>query len=182
MQPLIRRIFSIIVLALSLGWIIISRAAPGSLTGGFIPAPQTGFLAPAFTLDTAGKEPIALADLRGRPVLLNFWASWCPPCRSEMPAIQIIYNDYLDVITVLAVNTTYQDTMSNALAFISEHNLAFPILLDVDGSVSRLYAISSLPTTFFIGADGIIQDIVIGGPMTEAGLRARIESLLEATP
>lgn len=161
---------------------LLSRAAPDSVTNGAIPAPQKGFLAPDFALETPGGESLALAGLRGRPVVVNFWASWCLPCRSEMPAVQNVYNDYGEAVSILAINTTYQDALPNALDFVAEHGLLFPILLDTGGSVSRLYTVTSLPTTFFIGADGIIREVVIGGPMSETGLRARIESLLEETP
>jgi cytochrome c biogenesis protein CcmG/thiol:disulfide interchange protein DsbE len=182
MQQVFRRILPIIVLALGLGWIVLSRAEPDSATGGLIPAPQTGFLAPDFTLETLEGEAISLAELRGQPVIVNFWASWCPPCKAEMPAIQAIYTDYQGSITILAVNATNQDILAKPQAFITEYNLSFPVLLDTDGSVNRLYAVTSLPTTFFIGADGIIQDVVIGGPITQAGLRTRTEFLLEDMP
>jgi cytochrome c biogenesis protein CcmG, thiol:disulfide interchange protein DsbE len=182
MQQVFRRILSITMLALGLGWIVLSRSEPDSATGRLISAPQIGFFAPDFTLETLEGEAISLAEIRGQPVIVNFWASWCPPCRAEMPAIQNLYNHYRGSITILAVNATNQDIQANIQAYVTEYNLSFPILLDTDGSVNRLYAVTSLPTTFFIGADGIIQDVVIGGPITEAGLRARTESLLEAMP
>lgn len=182
MQPIPRRILLVGILLLGLAWTWFNRADPGQVTGDLVPAPQAGFLAPDFTLETITGETFSLVALHGQPVIVNFWASWCPPCRTEMPALQAVYNDYKSQVAILAVNAASQDTLSDALAFQAETGLILPILLDTDGTSQRLYTVTSLPTTFFIGADGIISEVVIGGPMSEAGLRARIESLLEETP
>ncbi len=182
MQLYLRRSFPLLLLLLGLAWIVASRADPGSVTGGQVPAPQKGFLAPDFTLESLDGQTVHLSELFGKPVLVNFWASWCPPCRAEMPAMQAVYETYQGQIHLLAVNATSQDSLTDALAFVSENGLTFPILLDPDGAAYRQFAITSLPTTFFIGADGIIAEVVVGGPLTEAGLHSRIESLLEETP
>lgn len=171
--------FSIFILLVGAAWIWISIPPAGSTTQGEIQAPQRGFTAPDFTLETPGSELITLSDLRGKPVLINFWASWCPPCRSEMPAMQRVYDDLQEQgFTVLAVNSTHQDDLNAALTFAENLGLTFPILLDRDGSQGTLYGIRSLPTSFFIDPDGTIQDVVIGGPMSEALLRIRVEQLL----
>jgi cytochrome c biogenesis protein CcmG/thiol:disulfide interchange protein DsbE len=100
-----------------------------------------------------------------------------------MPAIQKVYDEYKDQgFVVLAINSTHQDNLGDAITFARIRQLTFPILIDNDGSVSNLYKIRSLPTTFFIGPQGMIQDVVIGGPMAEALLRIRVEQLLRATP
>jgi len=173
------RVVSISVLILSALWIGISANLPGGTTQPGIPAPQAGFLAPEFTLTSLDGQTIALADLRGQAVLVNIWASWCLPCRSEMPAMQTIYQEYADQgFTILAVNATNQDSQSKAAEFVAEHNLTFPILLDLDGQVGELYQVSALPSSFFVLPDGTIQEVVIGGPMAEALLRTRVENLL----
>lgn len=93
--------------------------------------------------------------------------------------MQTVYEDYASQgFTILAVNATNQDSQAKAAEFVSEHQLTFPILLDIDGQVSRLYQVSALPSSFFILPDGTIQEVVIGGPMAEALLRTRIENLL----
>jgi len=183
MQNIINRWWtqiSIGILVLSALWIWWSAAPPGSTTNGAIPAPQESFLAPDFELVTLDGETIALSDMRGKAILLNFWASWCPPCRKEMPAMQKIYDEYgPDDLVILAVNSTNQDRISDVAAFSMEQGLSFPILLDTHVSVSAQYQVRSLPTSFFIDPDGIIREIVIGGPMAEVLLRTRVERLLE---
>jgi peroxiredoxin len=100
-----------------------------------------------------------------------------------MPAIQRVYDTYREQgINVLAVNSTYQDNLSDAISFSQTLGLTFPILLDHDGSVSDLYEVRSLPTTFFIDAQGIIQEIIIGGPMAESLLQIRAARLSEEQP
>ncbi|NUM46213.1 MAG: redoxin domain-containing protein [Anaerolineales bacterium] len=172
----------IAILALLAGaiWIVISAAPPGTTTGGNIPAPRAGFIAPDFTLSTPAGEPITLSELRGRPVILNLWASWCGPCRAEMPALQRVHEAYQDAgLVLLAVNATTQDSESAALAFAAEYGLTFPILFDLDGQASQLYELRALPSTYFIRPDGIIEEVVLGGPMAEALLRTRVEKLFE---
>ena len=171
---------SVTLLLLGLIWIWLSRAPAGSTTQGQIPAPQKGFLAPDFSLQDASGQTVRLADLRGRPVIVNLWASWCIPCRSEMPALERVHRDYQDQgLALLGVNATHQDRRDAALAFAQEQGLTFSLLFDEQGVASSLYALRALPTTFFIDAEGIIQDVVVGGPMSEALLRIRVQQLID---
>jgi len=175
-----RQITYIAILLLGLAWIFVSVDRTGTSTSGLIPAPQQGFLAPDFELQTTAGETVKLSDLRGQAVLVNLWATWCPPCRAEMPAIENIHNEYKDDgLVVLAVNMTYQDTASNIAPFLDEYGITFSILLDQTGQVGTAYQLRSLPSSFFIGRDGIIQEVVIGGPMAEALLRTRVEQILK---
>jgi peroxiredoxin len=174
-----------LVLALGAGWIWLSAPPPGATTGGEIPAPQAGFLAPDFSLSTADGQVITLSELRGRPLLLNFWASWCRPCRAEMPAMQQFYQEFSEPgpeqgFTILAVNASNQDNRAEALAFAESLGLSFPILFDQGGEAARLYQVRALPTSFFIDAQGLIQEVVIGGPMSPALLKIRLEELVAA--
>ena len=124
-----------------------------------------------------------LSDLRGQPLLINLWASWCPPCKAEMPAFERAYRDYKEKgFQVLAVNATNQDNLNNAINFVQEYKLSFPILLDTNGEVSRQYHLNSLPTSFFVDRSGVIQQVIVGGPMSEALLRIRIDQLLQEEP
>jgi cytochrome c biogenesis protein CcmG/thiol:disulfide interchange protein DsbE len=143
------------------------------------PAPQVGFAAPDFTLETQDGGTISLADLRGQVVLVNFWATWCPPCRAEMPDIQQVYDRYREQgFTVLAVNQ--QEGEAQVAPFADQMGLTFPILMDRDGSVSARYRVNGLPSTFFVDRDGIVQNVTLGGPMSEAFIDSQVSSLLAA--
>ncbi len=168
--------------ALILGalWIYLSRVENPISGSNAPPNPQVGFTAPGFTLDSLAGERITLSDLRGKVVVLNLWASWCPPCRAEMPAMNAVYQKFRDQgLVVLGINTTFQDDESSARAAVQEWGLTFPIVFDRDGITSReRYRLQAMPTTFFIGRDGVIRDIVFGGPMSEALIASKIEKLI----
>jgi len=180
MQPIQRRAFYFVVLVAALVWIFISADKSGTSTAGKIPAPGQGFLAPDFTLNTPNGESFTLSELRGQAVLVNLWATWCPPCRAEMPAIQKFYDEYKDQgFVVLGLNMTYQDDASAVVPFVKENQLTFPILLETTGATAKKYELRSLPSSYFIDRNGIIREVVIGGPMSEALLRTRIEAILK---
>src|SRR5512142_1084497 len=180
MQQTRRRILYLIALSAGLAWIFASADRSGSSTAGKIPAPQQGFLAPDFELKTTEGKIVKLVDLRGQAVLVNLWATWCPPCRAEMQSIEKMYQEYSDRgFTVLAVNMTRQDNPDAILPFATRLELTFPLLLDENGEVERAYQMQSLPSSYFIRRDGVINEVVIGGPMSEALLRTRIEGILK---
>jgi peroxiredoxin len=170
----------LLVLSLGFAWIFISADWSGASTSGLIPAPQQGFLAPDFELKTPSGEAVKLSGLRGQAVLVNLWATWCPPCRAEMQSIEKVYQEYrAQGFTVLAVNMTYQDDPLAVMPFVEEQALTFPILLDETGEMGNAYQLRSLPSSYFVRRDGIINEVVIGGPMSEALLRTRIEEILK---
>ena len=174
-------IFSAIILLVAAGWIFITARNNDPdiiLRNAF---PKEGFLAPDFELQTLEGQQIRLSQLRGNPIIVNFWASWCQPCRIEMPAIQKAmdaHND--DGLIILAVNMTNQDDINQVRDFIQELDLQFNVLLDPKGEAGSAFRIAALPTTFFIRPDGIIEEVVIGGPMAEALLLSRVENLLDS--
>jgi peroxiredoxin len=168
-----------LLLALGVAWTALSRAPEqvAVAQNGGPPSPQTGFTAPDFTLDILGGGTVSLSDLRGQAVLVNFWATWCPPCRAEMPAIQRVYDRYRDQgFTVLAVDLQEDD--AQVAGFAEEMGLTFPILMDRDGSVFARYRVMGLPSTFFVDQNGIIQEVTVGGPMTEAFIESQVTNLL----
>jgi len=139
------------------------------------PAPAIGHPAPLFTLPTWAGDDIALADLHGRPVVLNFWASWCGPCRAEMPELQRLHERLGDAgVVVLGVNQG--ESPETAGAFLQALNLDFPVALDQRTGVSQQYLVNSLPTTFFIDRDGVIRSTFIG-PMSDAVLAQNLRSI-----
>ncbi len=174
----------VVLFLLGGAWAYFSRIPPTATTDGAPPpSPREGFSAPDFTLELLSGGEVTLSDLRGQAVMINLWASWCPPCRAEMPAIERVYQDLKDEgLVVLAVNTTYQDSESAAAAFVAEFGLTFPILLDRTGAVSNRYQLRGLPSTYFVDREGVIRSVVVGGPMSEGLIRAKIQEILEETP
>ncbi len=123
--------------------------------------PRVGQRAPDFELKNLDGQTISLEDLRGKAVLLNFWATWCGPCRGEMPYLEEIYQEWSDEkLLLLAINIG--ESSSQAKDFLQSNNLSLPVLLDIRQAVAEQYNITAIPTTFFIDKDGIIQDKVVG--------------------
>jgi len=171
--------FTTLVLLAGVGWTLRSSVPAGATTGGLTPSPRVGFTAPDFTLELLGGGQVSLSELRGQAVVVNLWASWCPPCRAEMPALQRVYEaNRARGLEILAVNTTFQDTQAGAAAFVREFGLTFPIPLDRTGEVSRSYLLRALPTTFFIDRGGVIRKVVLGGPMSETTIQTTVEEVL----
>ncbi|GER66986.1 thiol:disulfide interchange protein tlpA [Weizmannia acidilactici] len=141
------------------------------------PKAEEGKPAPDFELTNVRGQSVKLSDFKGKKVILNFWASWCPPCKAEMPDMQKFYEKNQDV-EILAVNLTNAETNENApLNFVKKNGLTFQILYDLNGSVSSRYKAFTIPTSYIIDFKGIITHKIIG-PMDEktmAELTADIE-------
>lgn len=156
----------LIVLAIAVGLVILAIFQPKG--GNKEPAPKVGFQAPEFSITGFDEKSHSLAQLNGKPVLINFWASWCGPCREEAPELVRLYNKYKGNIEFYAVNATKDDTLNGARSFVDEFNFPFPVLLDKEGKVSDLYRIKSYPTTFFVDGEGRITKINLGIVAPEA--------------
>lgn len=139
-------------------------------------AARVNFQAPDFVLTTTDEKEIALSDYRGKVVLINFWATWCPPCRAEMPDIRDAALAHPDDFIVLAINNG--ESAETAKNFARLFNLQFPILLDYDGAVARKYNVQGMPTSFFIDRAGIVRAATMGA-MSRAYIQAQIEALLK---
>ncbi len=174
------------VFVLGSGWTVVSRVPPSAAgaPAALRASPQGGFLAPDFTLQTFHGKQVMLSTLRGKVVVVNLWASWCPPCRAEMPALDKVYQENRAAgLEVLAVNATNQDTEAAARAYAEQLGLSFPVLLDPGGDVGRRYLLRALPTTFFVDRRGVIRSVVVGGPMSEALIASKVQDLRhEALP
>jgi peroxiredoxin len=115
--------------------------------------------APDFTLTSLGGKEVKLSNFKGRKVMINFWATWCPPCKAEMPAMQKLYDHANGYMDILAINI---DPQNDVAGFVRENQLTFPILLDETGKVNENYSIISIPTTYLINEEGRIEKKHIG--------------------
>jgi cytochrome c biogenesis protein CcmG/thiol:disulfide interchange protein DsbE len=142
----------------------------------FAPYPENA--APDFTLPALDGAPLTLSTLRGKPVIINFWATWCPPCRRELPALQAAFETYQDQIGFVAVDV--KESPDKVVAFVDELGLTFPVVTDEAGQVSDVaYEVRGIPTTFFVDANGVIVTRHVG-PLDEADIDRYLEPLLAA--
>ncbi|WP_336788301.1 TlpA family protein disulfide reductase [Paenibacillus sp. MMO-177] len=141
---------------------------------------KVGFQAPEFELRGFNDASYSLSQIKGKPVLINFWASWCVPCRKEAPEFVRLYNKYKDKVEFYAVNATSDDTIEGAVSFVQQYQLQFPVLLDEKGNVSKLYNVRSYPTTYFVDGKGAIVSINLGIVSPES-LEKTIISTIEAS-
>lgn len=135
--------------------------------------------APDFTVVDYNGKQTKLSDKKGKPVVVNFWASWCGPCKSEFPAFEDAYNKYRNDVEFMMINLTdgYQETISSAKSFIDEQNYTFPVYYDTTMSASNAYGVFSIPKTLFIDKNGnIVQNRT--GTISQDTLEQNIESLL----
>ena len=141
-----------------------SAASPSALPAAVVDSP-----APDFVLQTVDGEQIRLSDLRGKVVAVNFWATWCAPCRLEMPDLQVRADRFRDRLVVLGVN--FGETAEEVAAFREEIGVDFPLLLDPKADVQGLYRVLGYPTTFFIDEAGTIRfqhiGLMSGGQLDE---------------
>jgi len=145
-----------------IGVLNIRSLLPGAVSGSQVGAESSeiGSPAPDFVLEDLSGNPVKLSDLRGRLVVLNFWATWCTPCRTEMPEFQEIYQRNEQDLVVLGINL--EESPSDIQDFVSPLNITYPILLDKEGLVSRQYKVIQLPNTYFIDRQGIFRIRHIG--------------------
>ena len=158
-----RRILYAIILILGFMWIPISADKTGASTSGKIYAPQQGFLAPDFELSTTTGETVKLSDLRGQAVLVNLWATWCPPCKEEMPTLQAFYNKHKEEgFVIIAINDG--DPTTDVLQFVEDYRLTFPVWLDPTYyATEQAFKTLNLPSSFVIDRNGTVRLSWVGG-------------------
>lgn len=145
-----------------------------------LPGLKKGETPPDFELTTLAGETVRLSEMKGTKVILNFWGSWCPPCKAEMPHMQKYYkkNADKDNVEILAVNLTSGEKkgLPAVEQFVKAYNLTFPIPLDETGELAQQYLVSIIPTTYFIGTDGVVANRYVG-PMDEKTLKYLVQSM-----
>jgi cytochrome c biogenesis protein CcmG, thiol:disulfide interchange protein DsbE len=171
---------------LPLGLAVVSVALLVVLWGGFgrnpheVPFMMEGKPAPAFTLRTLQKgEEVSLASLKGRPVILNFWASWCGPCVGEHPVLEWGARELGDEVHLFGV--IFEDTEDNARAFLRRHGDTLPQLVDPRSQMAVDYGVAGVPETYFIDAEGTIRGKHVG-PIDAETLAAAVRALREPAP
>ena len=135
--------------------------APDSLAGQDSTASYT---APDFKVVSLSGQEVSLSDYLGKPVVINFWASWCPPCKQELPDFDSVYAEYRDRVEFMMVNVTdgMQETEKSARDYLSGQSFGFPVYLDLYLQGSYAYRVSSLPATYFVDADGELVTYAVG--------------------
>ncbi|WP_148205442.1 prolipoprotein diacylglyceryl transferase family protein [Symbiobacterium thermophilum] len=155
---------------------------PGAATPDGPPRPAVGSPAPALELADPTGQTVRLADFRGRAVFLNFWASWCGPCRAEMPEIQRLAESLPDGTAVLTVNLTGREASPSApLAYLAEHGYSFPVLLDPRDEAGTAFQVASMPTSLFISPEGAVTARV-AGPLTYRAMREYLTAAVSGPP
>lgn len=145
-----------------------------------VPGLEKGSIPPDFVLSSLSGETFRLSDLKGKKVILNFWASWCGPCKAEMPHMQKYYKKYKDSdnVEIVAVNLSESEKrgQKGIEEFVDAYGLTFPIPLDKEGAVMKAYKVLIIPTTYFIGTDGKVGQMITG-PMDEKRIKELVDQL-----
>ncbi|MBR6647540.1 MAG: TlpA family protein disulfide reductase, partial [Clostridia bacterium] len=142
------------------------------------PPDRNEFVSPDFTIYDANGNKVRLSDFAGKPIILNFWASWCTPCKKEMPDFNEKYLEYGDDIQFLIVDFAKDDSIEAAKEYVSEMGFEFPVYFDTDGDAASVYEIFALPTTILFDADGNIVERYRGTISAET-LQSGIDKILE---
>ena len=156
--------------------ILFSGILLAGCSGGTDQAPVIGKTAPEFQLQSLDGQSISLSSLRGKPVLINFWATWCGPCRMEMPYMQEIHDEWSgEGLVMLAINIGESSDLVGQ--FMKNQGLSFPVLLDMQGEVAKQYGVRAIPTTFFIDKGGIIREKKIGAFQNAKDIEGYLEKM-----
>ena len=144
-------------------------------------APQVGLRAPNFTLQTLNGQSVQLSEMLGQPLVINYWATWCIPCKQELPVLEKLHKEFSERgVTFVSINAMDQDSLENVQSLVNELNMTFPVLLDQDRQFADGYQAIFFPTTFLVDGSGVIREISFGDN-TEAELRTSLENLLSGS-
>lgn len=170
----------IVVFSTTTGNTDIADSTQNSGASDLPPAPIAGHPVPDFTLQNVDGETVSLSDFHGQPVIINFWATWCGPCRVEMPEFQEAFTEHQqDGLIILGVNLTERDSVEAVPGFLDEFGLTFPVVLDADGDVAEAYNVFGQPASVFVNKDGTVHELFYG-PVNKTFIDERVEQLLES--
>ncbi|MCR8643900.1 TlpA family protein disulfide reductase [Paenibacillus sp. N1-5-1-14] len=139
--------------------------------------PKPDYRVPSFTLASLTGEEFKVGGERDKPLMINFWASWCGPCEKEAPDLVKLYQAYEGQFDLYAVNITQGDSMRNVRAFVDRHQFQFPVLLDKDGKISEKFRVIAIPTSFIVDKKGVIRDVFYSE--TYNSLNKKIKAVLD---
>ncbi len=163
----------IMVLMLTSGMTVIPACSSGQVDA----APEVGKRAPDFQLNNLDGQSVTLSSLQGKPVLLNFWASWCGPCRSEMPFLEEVHRKWsAQGLTLVVVNIG--ESSNTVRDFMQSNGYSFLVLLDKEQEAALIYNVNGIPATFFIDKDGIIRGMQVGAFPSRAAIENRLRSIV----
>nr|WP_232515534.1 redoxin domain-containing protein [Aeribacillus pallidus] len=180
-----KKAVTMILLVGLLGWTVydtVFKGKPSSSidnsSSSYVEGINKGNRAPDFKLQTLDGQTVALSDFRGKKVIVNMWATWCPPCRAEMPDMQKFYEKYKDEgVEILAVNLTQAEKNKEDVArFLKDYGITFTVVLDEMGEVSEKYQAQAIPTSYLIDSKGFIRE-KITGPMSYDWMVEKIASM-----
>ena len=176
---------AVALVALLIGaWFLYDRLKDDFQISGLATQPTEGTdgsalqMAPDITVYDPQGKPVKLSDMRGKPVVLNVWASWCGPCKQEMPGFQSAYEKYGSRLQFMMVNLTGQDKLEDAKALLAQTGYTFPVYYDTDNSAAMAYNTGSIPATFFVNKEGKLVTYAIGA-ITESVLEQGISMIME---
>ncbi len=170
-------IVSLLLFAGLVAVLVVGALSRESATGGS-GATLPGREAPAFTLESFDGGAVSLSDFEGQPVIINFWASWCVPCRQEAPALEAVWQRFRDDgLVVIGINQPRSDPEEQARAFLAEFGVTYPNVFDTQGFSGIDYGVSGIPVTFFVDREGIVERRFVG-TLTEGSLMVWAEELV----
>jgi cytochrome c biogenesis protein CcmG, thiol:disulfide interchange protein DsbE len=168
------------LLAVGIGYVFVGQPQGGAHVFAIEQKPEVGYQAPHFSLTGLNNQIYKMEGKRVKPVIVNFWASWCGPCKMEAPDLQKFYEKYGTKVDLYGVNVTSSDDPEKAMEFVQQFKLTFPIPMDVTGSVSDKYKVIAFPTTYIIDRQGVIRKKIIG-TVDAATLEKELNALLAET-
>jgi len=163
----------VVILVAGAAWTAASRVTTAQAT-----RERARRATPEISLPTLEGRTFRLSEQLGKPVIVNFWATWCPPCRAELPAFEEVYKNHRNEGLVI-VGVDIAEPQDVVTKFVADMGLTFPIALDSDGEALALYRVQGLPTTLFVGRDGTILDVTVGGPLTKAAIESKVTDLMK---